>query len=72
MRIRILASARRDLDEGYAFYESQEEGLGWVITSFLPSAPTSKGFVFPEACIESRTGIIIACFAGYFRSLCFI
>lgn len=28
MRIRILASARRDLDEGHAFYESQEEGLG--------------------------------------------
>ena len=28
MRIRILESAKRDLDEGYAFYESQEEGLG--------------------------------------------
>src|SRR5580704_6689775 len=28
MRIRILASARSDLDEGYSFYQSQEEGLG--------------------------------------------
>jgi len=26
--IRIAASARRDLDEGYDFYESQEIGLG--------------------------------------------
>jgi len=28
MRLRILASARRDLDEGYGFYESQEQGVG--------------------------------------------
>ena len=28
MRIRILASARRELDEGWQFYESQEPGLG--------------------------------------------
>ena len=28
MRIRIVESARRDLEEGYAFYESQEQGLG--------------------------------------------
>ena len=28
MRIRIVASARNDLDEGYQFYESQEPGLG--------------------------------------------
>ena len=28
MRIRILEAARQDLDEGYAFYESQEDGLG--------------------------------------------
>jgi hypothetical protein len=26
--IRIVASARRDLDEGFEFYESQEIGLG--------------------------------------------
>ena len=26
--IRIAASARRDLDEGYDFYESQQIGLG--------------------------------------------
>ncbi len=28
MRLRILASARRDLDEGYGFYEMQDIGLG--------------------------------------------
>ena len=28
MRLRILASARRDLEEGYRFYESQEQGVG--------------------------------------------
>lgn len=28
MKIRILASARRDLQEGYRFYEDQEPGLG--------------------------------------------
>ncbi len=28
MRIRILAAARQDLEDGFRFYESQEEGLG--------------------------------------------
>jgi hypothetical protein len=28
VRIRILASAQRDLEEGCAFYESQEQGVG--------------------------------------------
>jgi hypothetical protein len=28
MRLRILASARSDLDDGYRFYESQEQGVG--------------------------------------------
>lgn len=28
MTIRILASAKRDLDEGYGFYEMQGQGLG--------------------------------------------
>ena len=28
MTLRILASARRDLEDGYSFYESQEEGVG--------------------------------------------
>ncbi|HPC60617.1 MAG TPA: type II toxin-antitoxin system RelE/ParE family toxin [Verrucomicrobiota bacterium] len=28
MRLRILASARRDLDEGYRFYEAQAQGVG--------------------------------------------
>lgn len=34
MRLRILASARRDLVEGYGFYEMQEAGLGdYFLTS---------------------------------------
>ena len=34
MMIRILESARRDLDEGYEFYESQERGVGdYFLTS---------------------------------------
>ncbi|MEK7676332.1 MAG: type II toxin-antitoxin system RelE/ParE family toxin [Verrucomicrobiota bacterium] len=28
MRIRIVGSAARDLDEGFQFYESQDRGLG--------------------------------------------
>ncbi len=28
MRLRIAGPARRDLDEGYQFYESQEAGVG--------------------------------------------
>ncbi len=28
MKVRIVASARNDLDEGCRFYESQEPGLG--------------------------------------------
>ena len=28
MRLRILASARRDLEDGYRFYESQDQGVG--------------------------------------------
>ena len=28
MRLRILSSARRDLEEGYGFYDMQEAGLG--------------------------------------------
>lgn len=37
MRIRILASARRDLDDGYWFYESQEAGLGDYFSSSVKS-----------------------------------
>ena len=34
MRIRILASGRRDLEEGFQFYESQDLGLGdYFLTS---------------------------------------
>lgn len=35
MRIRILQSARTDLDEGFAFYETQEAGLGDYFISSL-------------------------------------
>jgi hypothetical protein len=28
VRLRLLASARLDLEEGYDFYESQEQGVG--------------------------------------------
>ncbi len=28
MRVRILGSARQDLEEGFRFYESQDAGLG--------------------------------------------
>ena len=33
MRIRLLDSARRDLNEGYAFYEAQESGFDGGPTS---------------------------------------
>ena len=59
--IRITASARRDLDEGYDFYESQEIGLG---DYFLSSA---------KADIESlrvTAGIHRIAYADYHRLLC--
>lgn len=51
--IRIAASARRDLDEGYDFYESQEIGLG---TYFLSSvmADSESLRVFPA---KSRVSV---------------
>jgi plasmid stabilization system protein ParE len=35
MRIRIVASAARDLDEGYDFYEAREAGAGEYFKSTL-------------------------------------
>jgi len=59
--IRIAASARRDLDEGYDFYESQEIGLG---DYFLNSV---------KADIESlriTAGVHRIEYADYHRLLC--
>lgn len=61
MRIGILDSARRDLNEGFAFYESQEQGLG---DYFLSSV---------RADIESlriSAGIHRIEFKDYHRLLC--
>lgn len=35
MKVRILESARRDLREGYTFYEQQQEGVGEYFLSTL-------------------------------------
>lgn len=59
--IRIAASARRDLDEGFEFYESQEIGLG---DYFLSSV---------RADIESlkvTAGTHRKAYADYHRLLC--
>jgi hypothetical protein len=59
--IRIIASARRDLEEGFQFYESQEIGLG---DYFLSSV---------RADIESlkvTSGIHRIVYADYHRLLC--
>ena len=59
--IRIAASARGDLDEGYDFYESQEIGLG---DYFLSSV---------RADIESlrvTAGVHSIMYADYHRLLC--
>lgn len=59
--IRIVASARRDLDEGFQFYESQEIGLG---DYFLSSG---------RADVESlriTAGVHRVLYADYHRLLC--
>ena len=59
--IRIAASARRDLDEGYDFYASQEVGLG---DYFLSSV---------KADIESlrvTAGVHRIVYADFHRLLC--
>jgi hypothetical protein len=61
MKLRILASAKKDLEEGYRFYEAQNAGLGeYFITSV-------------EADIESLllyAGIHPIVYKGFHRSLC--
>jgi hypothetical protein len=49
--IRIAASARRDLDEGFAFYESQELGLGDYFLSSV-KAEAAQSFAFPHFLIS--------------------
>jgi hypothetical protein len=61
MKLRLLASARRDLDEGYAFYESQEPGLG---DYFLASV---KGDV---ESLRVSAGIHAIKYRDYHRMLC--
>lgn len=59
--IRIVGSARRDLEEGFQFYDSQELGLG---DYFLSSV---------RADIESlriTAGVHRAVYADYHRMLC--
>ncbi len=61
MRIRILASGRRDLDEGCRFYESQDIGLGDYFLSSI------------KADIEGlriTAGIHPVIHKNYHRSLC--
>jgi hypothetical protein len=43
MKIRILASASRDLVEGYRFYETQAEGIGAYFLDSLYSDIDSLG-----------------------------
>ena len=61
MMLRILASAKSDLEEGYRFYEAQNNGLGeYFITSV-------------EADIESLrlyAGIHPIVYKDFYRSLC--
>lgn len=61
MKLRILAAAKRDLEEGYRFYEAQEAGLGdYFITSV-------------EADIDSLrlyAGIHPVAYKDFHRSLC--
>lgn len=66
MRIRIVESARRDLDEGYTFYESQEKGL--AITSSQRPVQISRACGFQVECIRSFTATTIAFSAMSFPS----
>ena len=60
MKIRILESARRDLIDGYNFYEKQAEGIG---TYFLDSISSDI-----ESLID-HAGVHPVCFGKYHRLL---
>ena len=59
--IRIVASARRDLDEGFHFYESQELGLGDYFLSSVKADVES---------LKITAGIYRTVYADYHRMLC--
>lgn len=61
MRIQILESARRDLDEGFWFYEEQEQGLGEYFRSSV--------FADIES-LRVMAGIHPTKYADYHRMLC--
>lgn len=60
MRMRILASASRDLEMGYRFYERQAQGLGGY---FLDSLYADIDSLLISAGIHTR------CFGSYYRLL---
>jgi hypothetical protein len=59
--IRIVASARRDLDEGFQFYETQEIGLGDYFLSSVRADVES---------LKITAGVHRILYADYHRLLC--
>lgn len=60
MKIRILASARRDLIDGFWFYEKQEQGLGGYFRDSLNSDIDS---------LQIHAGIHVKQFGEFHRML---
>lgn len=60
MKIRILASARRDLVDGFWFYEKQEKGLGAYFRDSLNSGVDS---------LQIHAGIHVKRFGDFHRML---
>ena len=56
MRIRILASAIRDLRDGQEFYDRQEAGIGDYFQDCLFSDIDSLICVYPMAAVATRAG----------------
>ena len=61
LMIRIIASASRDLDEGFQFYESQEIGLGDYFLSSVKADVES---------LKITAGVHRIVYADYHRMLC--
>jgi hypothetical protein len=59
--IRIVSSARRDLDEGYLFYESRDAGLGDYFLSSVKADVES---------LKYSAGVHRIMYADYHRLLC--
>ena len=63
MKLQILASAKKDLEEGYRFYEAQSEGLGeYFVTSVAADIESLRLF----------GGIHPIVYKDFHRSLCHI